>query len=156
MKSFKSNETDTYFKEINITWKPILEKSPWWCGFYERLIAILKSPLRKIVGSAKPNFEEILIQIEDMMNIRPPTYLSEENCGERIAPSDLCGRNVNRVNIVDDNDGIITLDKALIKIRIKHVNTVTNHFWNRFYKEYLLSLRKNIVIIKTIQTKNKN
>ena len=91
------------------------------------------------------------------MNTRPPTYLSDENCGEHITPSDLkCGRNVNRVNIVDGNDDIITLDKALIKIRIKHVNTVTNHFWNRFYKEYLLSLRKNIVIIKTIQTKNKN
>ena len=37
-KSFKSNETKAYFKEINVTWKPILEKSPWWGGFYERLI----------------------------------------------------------------------------------------------------------------------
>ena len=33
--------------------KLILEKSPWWEGFYERLIAILKSALRKIVGSTK-------------------------------------------------------------------------------------------------------
>ena len=32
-KSFKSNETEAYFKEINVTWKPILEKSPWWGGF---------------------------------------------------------------------------------------------------------------------------
>ena len=29
----------------------------------------------------------------------------------------------------------------MIKSRIKHVAPVTNHFWNRFYKEYLLSLR---------------
>ena len=28
-KSFKSNETEAYFKEINVTWKPILEKPPW-------------------------------------------------------------------------------------------------------------------------------
>ena len=103
----------------------------------------MKSTLRKIVGSGKPNFEEVLVQIEDMRNTRPPTYLSEENCGEHITLSDLmCGRNVNRINITDDNDEIIILDKTLIKIRIKHVNTVTNHFWNRFYKEYLLSLRK--------------
>ena len=28
-KSLKSNETETYFKVINVAWKPILEKSPW-------------------------------------------------------------------------------------------------------------------------------
>ena len=27
-KSFKLNETEAYFKQINVTWKPILEKSP--------------------------------------------------------------------------------------------------------------------------------
>ena len=145
-KSFKSNETKAYFKEINVTWKPILEKSPWWGGFYERLIAILKSALRKIVGSAKLNFEElhtVLVQIENMMNTRPLTYLSEENCDEHITPSHLMyGRNINRRNIVNDNDNVITLDKTLIKTRIKHVTAVSNHFWNRFYKEYLLSLRE--------------
>ena len=86
-KSFKSNETEAYFKEINVTWKPILEKSPWWGGFYERLITILKLALQKIVGSAKLNFKElhtVLVQIENMMNTRPLTYLSEENCSEHI------------------------------------------------------------------------
>ena len=34
-KIFKSSETETYFKEIKVTWKPILEKSPWWGSFYE-------------------------------------------------------------------------------------------------------------------------
>ena len=66
IKSCKSNETEAYFKEINVTWKPILEKSPWWVGFCEKLIAILKSGLRKIVGSAQFNFEElhiVLVQI---------------------------------------------------------------------------------------------
>ena len=49
-KSFKSNETEVYFKEIMLyTWKPILEKSLWW----GMLIATLKSTLWKIVGSAK-------------------------------------------------------------------------------------------------------
>ena len=55
-KSFKFNETEAYFKEINVTRKPMLEKSPLWGGFYERLIAILKSGLRKILGSTKVNF----------------------------------------------------------------------------------------------------
>ena len=96
------------------------------------------------MGSAKLNFEElhtVLVQIENMMNTRPLTYLSEENCDEHITPSHLMyGRNINRRNIVNDNDNVITLDKTLITTRIKHVTAVLNHFWNRFYKEYLLSL----------------
>ena len=52
LKSLKSNETEPYFKRNNVTWKPILGKSPWWGGFYKRLMAMLKSALRKIVGSA--------------------------------------------------------------------------------------------------------
>ena len=168
LKRFKLNETEAYFKEINVTWKPILEKSSWWGGFYERPIAILKSALPKIVGSAKLNFEELhteLVQIENMMNTRPLTYLSEEDCDEHITPSHLMyGRNINRRNIVNDNYNVITLDKTLIKTLIKHVTAVSNHFWNRFYKEYLLSLGekhryhyvKNIVTIKTIQKKNGN
>ena len=35
-KSFKSNETEAYFKEINVIWKPILEKSPWGKGWFLR------------------------------------------------------------------------------------------------------------------------
>ena len=137
-KSFKSNKTEAYFKEINATWKPILENSPWWGGFYERLTTILKLALQKIVGSAKLNFEElhtVLVQIENMMNTRPLTYLSEENCNEHITPSHLMyGQNINRRDIINDNDSVITLDKTLIKTHINYVTAVLNHFWNRFYK----------------------
>ena len=31
----------------NIKWNFILEKAPWWGGFYERLIGIVKSSLRE-------------------------------------------------------------------------------------------------------------
>ena len=104
-------------------------------GWYlQTAFRILKSALRKIVGSAKLNFEElhtILVQIENMMNTRPLTYLSGKNCDKHITPSHLMyGRNINKRNIEYDNDDIITFDKTLINTRIKHVTTVTvtNHF----------------------------
>ena len=53
---------------------------------------MLKSALRKIVGSAKLKFEELrtlLVQIENMMNTRSLTYLSDENCDEHSTPSHL-------------------------------------------------------------------
>ena len=164
-KSFKLNETEAYFKEINVTWKPILEKSPLWFGFYERLIAILKSALRKILGSAKLNFEElltVLVRIENMMDARPLTYLSEENCDEHITPSHLMyGRNVNKRNIVDGNVNVITLDKTLIKTRIKYVLLLQTIFGIDFIKNILYHYVKRKTgiereIIKTIQKKNGN
>ena len=66
-----------------------------------------------------------------MMNTKALTYLSKENCHEHIISSHLmCGRIINGRNIIDDNDNVITLDKTLIKTRIKHVTVtaVTNHF----------------------------
>ena len=82
----------------------------------------------------------MLVQIENMMNTRHLTYLSDENCEDRITPSHLMyGRNINRKNIADDKGDIIIVNKTLIKTRIKHVIAVTKHFWNRYYKEYLLS-----------------
>ena len=77
------------------------------------------------------------------MNTRPPTYLSKGNCDEHITPSHLMyDRNINRKNIVNDNDNVIKLDKTLIKTRIKHVTAASSYFQNRFYKEYLLPLRE--------------
>ena len=75
------------------------------------------------------------------MNTRPLTYLSKENCDEHIAPSHLMySQNINKRNIVNDNDNVTTFDKTLIKTHIKHITAVSKKFWNRFYEEYLLSI----------------
>ena len=34
---------------MDISWKYILEKSPWLEGFYERIILIIKSCLKKVI-----------------------------------------------------------------------------------------------------------
>ena len=64
-----------------------------------------------------------------MMNARSLTYLSGRNCGEYINHSHLMyGPNKNTRNIVDGNENVVTLDKKLIKTRIKYVTVVTNQF----------------------------
>ena len=84
-----------------------------------------------------------------MINTRTLTYLSDKNCYEHITPSYLIYfRNINRRNIVDDNDDIITLDKTLIKTDVKHVTAIRNHFSNMFYKEYLISFREKHCYLK--------
>ena len=63
-----------------IFWKFILERSPWWGGFYEQLISIVKSSLKKVHWKAYLSYLELyteLTEIKNVMNSRPLTYLSD-------------------------------------------------------------------------------
>lgn len=55
--------------------------APWWGGFFERMIGLLKNILRKVLGRACLQYEEIytiLCDVESIINSRPLTYLSED------------------------------------------------------------------------------
>ena len=42
-KTFISKGLKRFLLKVDISWKYILEKSPWWGGFYERIIGIIKN-----------------------------------------------------------------------------------------------------------------
>ena len=101
----------------SIDWKFILPLSPWWGGFYERLVRTVKNTFGKILGRSKLNFEElytILTQVECMLNSRPLSYVyTEKNC-EPITPSHLLlGRNLQghwfRTTTGDENIELKTM-----------------------------------------------
>ena len=58
-KSFKSIEIKYFLRKKDIKWEFILEKSPWWGGFYERLIGITKLCLKKCMGKSRLTYDEI-------------------------------------------------------------------------------------------------
>ncbi|GFX03422.1 integrase catalytic domain-containing protein [Trichonephila clavipes] len=73
-KILKNSEFKDFISSRGITWKFIVERAPWWGGFYERLVKSVKDPLRKILGKALLTFEElatILVEIEYIVNSRP-------------------------------------------------------------------------------------
>lgn len=113
-KSFKAEDVKNFMRNNRISWKFILEKSPWWGGFYERLIKIVKSCLKKVIGNAYLNYEEvntILVEIENSLNSRPLTYISDENYDEALTPYHLLhGRNINSgyVSISENEVAIVT------------------------------------------------
>ena len=91
-KAFKAKEIKQYVVKSKINWKFILEKSPWWGGFYESLIGNIKRCLKKVAGKAFLNYDELttlLIEIEQTLNTRPLIYLSDNNENEAITPSHL-------------------------------------------------------------------
>ena len=46
-KTFKSERVKDFLRNNNTEWKFVLERSIWWSGFYERLIGITESCLKK-------------------------------------------------------------------------------------------------------------
>ena len=89
LKSFKSIELKNFLLEHGIKWYFVLEKSPWWGGFYERLVGIVKNSLKKVLGKALCNYEQLatnLCEIERAINQRPLTYMTDGVYEEVLTP----------------------------------------------------------------------
>ena len=73
LKTFKSVDVKRFCNTKEIVSKFILERSPWWGGFYERLISIVKSSLKKVLWKAYLSYVElyiVLTEIENVLNSR--------------------------------------------------------------------------------------
>ena len=80
----RSKKLKSFLIQKNIKWNFILEEAPvvGWGGFYEWLIGIVKSSLKKVLQKSLLTYEElytVITEIESVMNSRPLTYLSKEN-----------------------------------------------------------------------------
>ncbi|XP_035233801.1 uncharacterized protein LOC118205619 [Stegodyphus dumicola] len=91
-----------------IKWKFIPPASPWWGGFWERMIGLMKNILRKVLGNASLKYEElytILCDCENILNCRPLTYISEDLELEPLTPAmffrDLKESGVPDLDIID-------------------------------------------------------
>ena len=49
-KIVRSQEVQLYMVNHQVTWSFILEKAPWWGGFWERLVGSVKRCLKKNLG----------------------------------------------------------------------------------------------------------
>ncbi|GFQ67773.1 integrase catalytic domain-containing protein [Trichonephila clavata] len=71
-----------FIAKERIIWNNIIERSPWWRGFYERLVRSVKESLHKILGKALLSYEEmttILTEIEAVLILRRLIYVYEES-----------------------------------------------------------------------------
>ncbi|KMQ81890.1 bel12-ag transposon polyprotein, partial [Lasius niger] len=133
---------ESEFRVNEIRWKFNPPSAPWWGGFWERLIGILKDLLRKNLGRSSLSCEELqtlLCECESVMNNRPLTYMSEEQELKTLTPSmflqDL------PLNDVPDLDQI---EKTNIVKRWRHVQKVRENLKQRFRREYLGFLRSSV------------
>ena len=143
-------EVQRYLAGVGVEWQFNLERAPWWGGFFERMVKSTKRCLRKIVGRAKLNYDELLTavtEVESIINSIPLSYISSEDLEEPITPSHfLTGRRLlsfpdrlcHQQHDPDDEDYVVTHEH--FTRRLKHLNTVLNQFWKKWHQEYLLEL----------------
>ena len=145
-KSFKGQELKKYNAANGIKWRFNLARAPWWGGMFERMVRSTKRCLVKAIGLRKLTYEElstVLAEVEMVINNRPLVYVGEEDVNQPLTPSHLfCGRRTmsddNRV-IRDVKEDISTKE---IASRVKLINLSVEHFWKRWAREYLVSLRE--------------
>ena len=140
--SFVSSEVQNFMSNRGTLWKFNIEKAPWYGGFFERLVRSVKRCLRKILQNAKLNYEEMrttLKEVENILNNRPITYVYTDEFIEPLTPNKLVyGRDLNYTVL----DNITEESELDLNDRYVYIKQLIDHFWNRWYNEYLVSLRE--------------
>ncbi|MCP4459342.1 MAG: DDE-type integrase/transposase/recombinase, partial [Cytophagales bacterium] len=148
----------SYFAREGIQWKFITEFAPWQGGFYERMVGLAKSCLRKIIGRRYINVDELytfVAETEAIVNSRPLNMITEERTAKLVCPIDLIQSNnkVGTFNLngnIDDNDDPEYVPSITSTIELKKYWQKTqrdlNEFWVLWKENYLLALREKLQI----------
>ncbi|XP_066964324.1 uncharacterized protein [Macrobrachium rosenbergii] len=137
--------------DIECNWKFIPARALFFGAVWERLIGLLKSCLKKIVGQALLSFEEltsILVELEGIINDRPLSYMPGDlNQLEILTPNHLSlGRKRKSfprgaVNWEEISDDPTYGWREFTEKRFLYVSRLCDNLWKRCEREYLTTLR---------------
>ena len=120
-----------------------MPRAPWWGGFFERLIGMIKSALSKSDGRALLKFEEleeVLLDVETFLNNRPLCFLGEEFEQPVITPNLLLrGQPAQFLeeNLDDIGDGREGMTR-----RLQYLKSCRENVRKRWLNEYLCALQE--------------
>ncbi|GBM50664.1 hypothetical protein AVEN_203992-1 [Araneus ventricosus] len=146
LKTINLRRLETSFTPI--TCKFIPPAAPWWGGFWERLIGLLKRILRKVLGRTSLNYQEmetVLCDCESQLNSRPLTYVSDDPDDLYPLTPYLFLKDI-RNSVTADLDKIRSADKKELNKRLIYRKRLMSDLRIRFRKEYLSQLHQRSTI----------
>ena len=69
----QSTEVKRELGKRGVSWKFIPKRAPWWGGFWERMVGLTKSALKKVLGRrhvSLTTLETVIVEIEAALNDR--------------------------------------------------------------------------------------
>ena len=138
----KDENLFNYLATKEIGWKFNMSRAPWWGGFFERLIGIMKNALSKAIGRALLRFEEleeILLDVESFLNNRPLCYMGEEFETPVITPN-LLLRGQPAPYLEENRDEMS--DREEMTRRLRYLKTCRDNVRKRWLNEYLHALQE--------------
>ena len=134
-----------YLGQQNITWRFNLSRAPWWGGFFERLVGIMKRSLSKSVGQSLltyDEFKETLLDVECFMNDRPLIYVGDEcvqpvltpNLLIRDSPGQFMEEDIDKLNYTDED--------VIVTKRMNYLRRTREQLRKRWQQEYLHALQE--------------
>lgn len=147
--NIQKEEVQALLAESKIKWEFITDRAPTQGAFWERVVQLVKRPLRKILGTNIVRFRElesILSEIELCINLRPITPLTSNECEIRaLCPADFLNGYHAKARFPDTSVLAMpnrAVEQAIIMTRAwKKQETIMKGFWKRFRTEYLAQLR---------------
>lgn len=146
-------EVRNHFGSNNIRWKYAPPNAQWYRGGIERLIGVVKPCLKKAFGRKQilsyVALNTALCELENIVNLRPLTYVSDEV----IQP--LTPNHFLRLRTVNANDHVVEVSKHKLTAytrkdilqKWEQTIAIVEDFWSAFRGLYLLSLRAQHTMI---------
>ncbi|MEM7216698.1 MAG: hypothetical protein AAF423_14260, partial [Pseudomonadota bacterium] len=139
----------SYLARNGIKWIFIVELAPWQGGHYERLVGVVKSVLKTVVGGRLLSWSDLvtlMVETESIVNSRPITYVnsaSDENFAILRPVDFLLFRPVNSPPLIASDFPVRDLgDAGRLASLWKQRERYVQQFWAVWYDHYLLSLRE--------------
>ncbi|XP_074028330.1 uncharacterized protein [Leptinotarsa decemlineata] len=132
-------EIEEYSTTRKIKWIFNAPTAPWWGGWWERIVRIIKELLRRNLGKSSLNYEElmtVLCDCEANINARPLTYISSSE--DDLIP--LTPLMFISSNSSTDTPELDMVDRGHLLKRYKYLQKLREGLRSRFRKEYLAEL----------------
>ena len=149
-KLFQSNTVQEELTDKGTEWRFIVKRAPWYGGWWERLVGLTKTAVKKVLGRSyvdSQTLATVVTEIEAILNDRLLTYLnSGEIEFEPLTPSHLlCGSRVTKLPYSEDLE-LLEKDeytKEKISRRARHIRSLISNFRERWRLDYLTALREH-------------
>ncbi|XP_057369923.1 uncharacterized protein LOC130691034 [Daphnia carinata] len=142
--SYRSERVYNTLLDLKVKWRFSPSLAPWWGGFWEIMVQTVKKLIYKTFGNERLSydvFQTVLTEIENTINLRPLTYVSDDD-DEPLTPKQLIsGHRQKQKHPVDEEEREYSTRTAITQRELKR-RKLLGIWWENFYKEYVADLEK--------------